>query len=370
LSGLHYIRGVGDARIISRLGGRRKAAGLSQSALAAQVGVSRQALIAIEASRQVPSTTLSLQLARVLGCGVEDLFTLAGPGHIQARLAAGGTGSRVALGLVDGQWAAHSLSAESHLAADGLLVANTDGALVQPLVARQELEQNVLVAGCAPLLGLLASRIGRRYRDARATWVPANSHGALDLLDQGLVHVAGLHLVDDQLADDHAAVLQRRFPGRPMAVINLTRWRQGLVLADGNPLGIRGAADLLRPGIRFAQREAGAGAHKLIHGLLAGQGAGIASGPVASGHAAVARLVQWGVADAGVAIEGAALAAGLSFVPLCEERFDLIVPRDRLHHGPVVRLLEMLEQPGFVTEASQVPGYDLSLTGQTRMVAA
>ena len=73
--------------------------------------------------------------------------------------------------------------------------------------------------------------------------------------------------------------------------------------------------------------EEGAGAHGLVEGLLADAGAaGVRlSGPEARGHVEVAQLVRSGAADVGVAIESVALAHGLGFVPLREERFDLVV---------------------------------------------
>ncbi len=376
---------MGDVGIISLLGEQRRRAGLSQAALASRVGVSRQAIIAIEAGRQVPSTALSLLLARALGCGVDDLFRLRAAAHLDGALATddaaatpGGDG-RVVVGRVDGTWAAHRLAADVHRAADGLLhgVAADMRGTVQPLVAADELARNVLVAGCAPLLGVLASRLGRRYRDARATWVPANSRRALDLLADGLVHIAGLHLVGDLHGDLHGSahegLARQRFPGRSTLVINLTRWRQGLLVAAGNPLGIRSVADLARPDVRVARREPGAGADKLITGLLRAAGLGVEAlgdGPVVTGHAAVAGLVRWGAVDAGVAIESVALGAGLGFVPLSEERFDLIVPADRGADGPVARLLGLLDQPAFRAEAARLPGYDLSISGHTTTVEA
>src|SRR5262245_58841865 len=54
----------------------RVAAGLSQEALASRAGISRQAYLAIESGRSVPSTEVALRLARTLGHTVEDLFRL------------------------------------------------------------------------------------------------------------------------------------------------------------------------------------------------------------------------------------------------------------------------------------------------------
>ena len=72
--------------------------------------------------------------------------------------------------------------------------------------------------------------------------------------------------------------------------------------------------------------------------------------------------------DVGVGIEAAALAAGLDFVPLTEERFDLIGARATLEEGPVARLLDLIDRPAFRNEAEHFPGYDLSTAGHAAAV--
>jgi putative molybdopterin biosynthesis protein len=358
------------AQVRSDLRRLRTASGLSQSELAQCVGVSRQALIAIESGRQVPSTALALHLARALRCSVEDLFTLAPRDAIPAALAPGAReAGRVAVGRVDGVWAAHPL-ASGALPADGLVTGPSE---IEVLIEPRRLSRNVLVAGCAPLIGVVAGRLGMRYRDACATWIPASSGGALALLEDGLVHLAGLHLVDVDAPGGHAPLIRARFPDRSNTIVGMTRWRQGIVTAPGNPLDIRAADDLRRPDVRFARREAGAGAQRLVERLLAvsSDEAGPWSlGPLASGHGEVGRLVRWGVVDAGIAIESVALSEGLHFVPLAEERFDLVVPSARLDLPHVARFVELLGQRAFRDEAARVPGYDVSAAGHAETVEA
>lgn len=359
----------------------RERLGLSQQALGQQVGVTRQAIIAIEAGRQVPSTSLGLQLAHALGCRVEDLFLLVPAAGLEVRLAPSGSsagsdtvqGARVALGSVEGQWVAHQLPPDGSISADGIVAAQgaDRAALVRPLSGGTEpLRRNVLVAGCAPLLGALAQRVDARFFDARLRWLSASSRRALNLLGERSVHVAGLHLFDPRSGQDNISVVRETFPGQRMLIVNLTRWRQGLILPTGNPLQLREAADLLRPGLRMVRREEGAGAHKLVARLLSDLGAGDVAlpGPFAAGHADVAQLVRWGAADAGVAIESVALAAGLDFIPLAEERFDLVLPAALAASAPVSRLLEALDDPNFRTEVAHLSGYDSDLTGHVTTV--
>lgn len=367
-----------DTRLENRVRQHRKAGGLSQRALAELLGVSRQAVHAIESGSQVPSTSLGLRLARVFGCAVEDLFSLMADPGIRARLAPSTPGnansSRVALGKVEGRWVAHRLPAHGMTAADGVLMGEPDGedADIQLLADVGNLDRNVLVAGCAPLLGAVAHRVGRRFNDARVTWLRAGNARALELLGKRLVHVAGLHLASDGGGGDAAAAAMEVLPGRRLLVVNLTRWRLGLAVPCGNPLGLTSGADLLRDGLRVARREPGSGAADLAARIAAAEGsAGPPSdGPFAAGHAEVARLVRSGSADIGITIEGAALAEGLDFVPLSEERFDLVLPASLASRTPVSRLLDALDDPGFHTEMSHLPGYDASQSGQATTVEA
>ncbi|MCF8716462.1 helix-turn-helix transcriptional regulator [Joostella atrarenae] len=55
---------------------KRKAKGLTQEELAIQLSVSRQTIISIESGRYVPSTVLSLKIAKFLEKNVEELFIL------------------------------------------------------------------------------------------------------------------------------------------------------------------------------------------------------------------------------------------------------------------------------------------------------
>lgn len=363
----------------------RRDLGLSQETLGDRVGVSRHAIMAIEAGRQVPSTTLALRLADTFDCAVKDLFRLDPVTELEVRLppprpaatvSPPVPSSRVAVGRVGGGWTAHPLRAHATGAADAIVVeggaAGFRSARVRPVRGMRQLQRNVLVAGCAPLLANLAHRVGEGSEDARATWIPASSHRALDLLAAGMVHVAGLHLSGGASSHANVEAVRRRFPGRRMLVVNLTRWRQGFVVAARNPLDIRDAADLLRPGVRVVGREPGTGADELFARLLADEPGGQPdfSGPVAEGHLDVARRVHCGAADAGVAIESAALAWGLGFVPLVEERFDLVIPASIAEAPPVSRFLDTLDDPGFRTEAASLPGYDTSISGHASTLEA
>jgi molybdate-binding protein/DNA-binding XRE family transcriptional regulator len=369
-------------RLDNQVRRHRERLALSQQALADVVGVSRQAIVAIEGGRTVPSTGLSLRLARALRCSVEDLFAIRTELGIAVRMAPDPEGDpstpdqlhpRVAVAEIDGKWVAHRLPFDARLAADGIVMrqASERTAVVRPLADSDRLRSHVLLAGCAPLLGALAQHAGLSSAALRVTWLHASSRRSLDLLHGRFVHVAGLHLRGTSNGGNVDA-LRERFPGRRLLVANLTSWREGLVVPAGNPLGIRSGGDLLRPGLRVARRAEGAAAHQLLVDLMAAEGVEkpILPGPLAAGHTEVATLVACGAADVGVAIEGVALAAGLGFVPLGEQRFDLVAPADAADEPSVSRLLDVLEDPNFRADAASLPGYDTELCGQVTTLEA
>jgi len=364
---------VGTLR--NRLGALRERRGLRQRELAEAVGVSRQSLSALEAGRSAPSTDLALRLARALDCRVDDLFWLEErETSVVAELAGGGDdtarGGRVALAWIDGRWVAHRLAIDAgSVAADGLL-ARRGGAgrrhrvgLLRPV---DELRDGLVCAGCAPALGLLAARAGGHRGGPRVVWLERSSGDALGLLQRGHAQVAGAHLFDDASGAYNVPVVQRLMPDRAMRVFRLARWQAGLVVAAGNPRRIAGAADLASPDVAVLRREPGSGAEALLARMLRDAGVApgaVRRGPLVRGHLEVARAVALGAADAGVAIESVALGLGLGFVPLAEERFDLVVARDVADDPRVVRLLDTLTGRAFRRDLDSLGGYQTAEAG-------
>ena len=340
---------------------RRAALSLSQGALAAEVGISRQSLSAIEGGT-VPSTTIALRLARALGCTVEDLFALE-PGRRRLRVELAGArpgAARVAVANVSGRWVAHPLGDDPSIAADAIAPAaahpkGARAASVEPVRDEALLRQNLLVLGCDPALGILASRLADRH--ARLRWLHAPSEAALEGLRLGHAHLAGIHLFDEETSLFNAPFVRRALPGA--SLLPLARWELGFVVARRNPLGIRDARDLSRRGLRLVDREPGAGSRKLLDRVLAKAGVRKPrrAGLVAAGHHAVAEAIALGAADVGVATRLAAESRGLHFLPLSEERFDLVLPRGALDDERIGWLVDALASRTFRRELSALRGY-------------
>jgi molybdate-binding protein/DNA-binding XRE family transcriptional regulator len=388
---------MGD-RLHNRLVQRRQTLGLTQQALARRAGIARQSLASLEGGRSVPSTALALRLAQILGCGLDSLFWLEGSASLSAELASTGRSAaqapsspgprrpseaarrdRVALVSVEGKWVAHRLSREDPLstlvAADGFVGRSvsrrspgpTARVNVSLLRDREELRETLLCVGCAPALGVLAARAALETPAQRILWLERSSSSALEMLQRGQVHLAGAHLFDEDTGEFNVPIVARLFPGRSMRVIQLARWEAGIVLPPGNPRRIRRLEDLARPGLGVLPRDPGSGAEKLLLRLLRRaqipESALRRRGQLAKGHMDVARAIAMGAADAGVAIRSAALAHGLEFLPLAEERFDLVVAGDLSSDPRVVRLLDLLCSRPFRRELESLGGYAVRESG-------
>jgi putative molybdopterin biosynthesis protein len=355
-----------NQEISNGLAARRQAAGLTQAALAAQVGVSRQALNALEAGRSAPSMPVALRLSRALACSVESLFWL---GDVPSTLRATWAGAadappgRALVGRVGDTWIAHPVPAGAgalRVSADA--VRGPGGAAELALLRPEaELAGTLLCAGCAPALGLLGARLEAGQPGQRVHWLEHGSGSALALLAAGRVHIAGSHLLDEETGDYTLAELRRRLGRGDFEVYTLTRWEVGLVVRPGNPRGLRGVADLPAAVDGVVGREPGSGAERLLRFLLAGAGVPWSAVPFtprpALGHLEAARRVAEGQGEVCVAIRSVALDLGLDFVPLAEERFDLVMPAPLATDPRVERLLDTLASRPFRRELESLGGH-------------
>lgn len=355
-------------RADSPLRARRELLGMTQVELASAVGLSRQSLSSIEAGRSQPGVDVALRIAAALECRVEDLFVASERPRIRAEPASTIAQGRVVLAEVAGRWVAHPLlGLACRNSADGLATSGPRGKLeVDPVRPLEEARDNLVVMGCAPALGLLCDRLSSRAGQGRFLWFTSSSTAALEALGARHTHVAGVHLMDARTGEADLAEIRRLSGSSPLTLVALARWEAGLVLAAGNPLGLRGAEDLDRPGLRLITRERGSGARRLFERVLAAAGkraeALVHSAIQVGGQLEVAHAVAIGAGDVGVATRDAALAFGLTFVPLAEERYDLAIPESGLEDQRIVRLLDALSAAPLRRELASL-GYDVRCSG-------
>jgi putative molybdopterin biosynthesis protein len=356
----------------------RIARSLSQSELAKRAGISRQALGAIESTTYQPSVSVALAIARELGTTVEELFGESREAirHLHARWDAGSasvarTSARVALGRVGGKLIAQP-QAPVHLSlapAAGIVErAGRGGAEVASYRTDDEIDATLLIAGCDPAAALLTEWLARRRSSVSMVVLSCSSGKALDALLSGRAHVAGVHLRDPKSGDFNASAVRRGIRRHPAILVNFARWELGIATASGNPLGIRGFTDLARPRMRIANREAGSGARATLDEALAEipiRGDAIEEYQrELPGHLEVAAGIAAGQADFGVTIRVAAEVHGLGFIPIREERYDLVILKRDLESTGVKAMLDALNSRALAREVAQLCAYDTSQMGQ------
>ncbi len=360
----------------------RERRGLSASALAKTVGVSRQAIYAIEAGTYTPNTVVSLRLARALAVGVEELFTLPesvsrpAPRSLKATLIPSAEklqpGQPVQLCQIGGRLiAAEAAPMGWSLPASDAVVSSGHHATGKVRVQVYEEEGNefrnrVLIAGCDPAMAVLARYL--RPVGIDLVLVHQNSSHALALLKEGCVHVAGTHLRDAASGESNISAIARLFPRSSVAAISFAVWEEGLVAASGNPKHIKGVEDLARRDIAFVNREAGAGSRLLLDSHLARLklSTKLVRGydRFAPGHLAAAWHVKTGAADCCLATQAAARVFGLSFVPLESARYDLVMRKRHLQLPAIQALLNTIARANFRRELNGASGYDMAVTGK------
>jgi putative molybdopterin biosynthesis protein len=346
--------------MINRLASLRKSRGVSAVDLAAQAGITRQAIYAIEAGTYMPNTAVSLRLARALEASVEELFALdaeeASPPETRAfepldEASTFETGGpiqvcrvgRRAIGVAPPLFPAYLPIA------DGIV----NGAGRASLAGEPDDTNRLLVAGCDPALSMLAVHA----REAGIDVVLANGNSArsLEWLRAGKIDIAGTHL-NDPIAS-----------GRGLSAVTFALWEEGFVVARGNPKAIRRVEDLANPRVNFMNREPGSGSRRLFDSLLANAGMIAArvrgSGMTVPGHLAAAWAVASGTADCCIATGSAARRYGLDFIPLASERFELVLHKRDLARKPVERVLEVLNRARFRRQLEMIAGYDVSRAG-------
>ncbi len=361
--------------------------GLSQGELAARAGVTRQAVSSIESNLYLPTTAVALHLASVLACRVEDLFSIGTAedivegkliGHLPqrdmkaspVRVKVSKVGSKTVVRPVTGLGEALSFT----VPADGYVVeahGQVSGAMVRVNLSRdrQAIEQEISVAGCDPAVFLIGAHLRQRKDQTSIVGWTMGSMAALRALQEGEVHVAGLHLFDPTTGESNLPFLRRALKGSNYEVVTFATWEEGLLVRAGNPKSIRTISDVVDPSVILVNREEGSGARLLLDQRL--RAAGINSdqvkgyGTIVASHFEIARAIASRQADVGVGIRSAAQLFELDFVPLQAARYDLVVPRAYLKsHPTLAHLFETLVSRPFRNEIEALGGYDTSETGK------
>jgi molybdate-binding protein/DNA-binding transcriptional regulator YhcF (GntR family) len=198
------------------------------------------------------------------------------------------------------------------------------------------------------------------------------SLAGLIALECGEADIAGIHLLDEETGQYNIPYVRRLMPNETVVAMNLMWRMQGLMVAPGNPKGVLGIADLRRPDIVFVNRQKGSGTRMLIDSKL--NALGIQPEEVRGyeheeiTHIATASQVSRGAADAGFGAQSAASTAGIDFIPLFKESYDLITLKDVSERPGLAELHAMVASEVFRNILMSLPGYDVTDTGKKTVI--
>ncbi|MBU3937255.1 MAG: molybdopterin biosynthesis protein, partial [Proteobacteria bacterium] len=290
---------------------------------------------------------------------------------------------RVTLGQVDNTFMATPSgkgagAVMSLVRADGLLTlpARSEGIgagekvhieLLRPL---HEIESTLVFIGSHDnILDVIANQLHKQRPPARISSAHVGSMGGIMAIRRGEAHLAGTHLLDEKTGEYNISYIKRFLADIPLQLINLCYREQGLIVPKGNPLGIKGFADIAERNLTFINRQNGAGTRLLTDKILRDQN--IDPGSIQGysheeyTHMSVAAAIASGSVDTGMGIRAAAVALHLDFVPVTEERYDLILPLKFLKDSKVAVILDLLKNDrSFHEKVLGLGGYDLRDCGK------
>ncbi|HNH26426.1 MAG TPA: substrate-binding domain-containing protein [Anaerolineales bacterium] len=241
--------------------------------------------------------------------------------------------------------------------------AKADALLLQEIILPKSKKPAVIFSGSHDLALENVSEQLAKYVNLLS--LPVGSLDGLVNLRQGLCHISGSHLLDES-GEYNTPFVKRLFPDRNVEIVTLAYRTQGLIIASGNPKGIKKIADIARPSVRFVNRNPGSGTRLWLDAELRKQKIPVEkiSGyeEQVKTHSEAANLVIQNKVDVSLGLQAAAYQNGLDFIPLFEERYDLVLPREQEEN--LNPLLEYIQTVNFREMLALLTGYNTSHSGE------
>ncbi len=219
-----------------------------------------------------------------------------------------------------------------------------------------------------PVLDILHTHLRKLHPDFYIFSANTGSTEGLKALDKGYTDIAWSHLFDPQTGEYNLPFLPKFLPNIKPVVVNLFHRELGFVMAPGNPRGLNDFEDLTRKGIRFINRQQGAGTRVLLDHHL--QKRNIQTSDIegydteAFTHFEVGLSILSGEADVGIATSAISKLLGLSFTPITQESFDMIVDKSVFFERGVQALIEILNSADFRGKIASLGNYDFNNSGK------
>ena len=227
------------------------------------------------------------------------------------------------------------------------------------LTPEKDESPELIISGQDVVLDILANYLQQEGVNAARTYL--NSFEGLLSLYQDNIQVCACHLFDG--FDYNTSYVRSLMPGIPAVMINISYRTQGFYVSSGNPKGIKGWSDLSRKDISVLNRRVGSSARILMDTQLKRLGIPAASvkgyQKIMKSHLTMAAAIAAGEADLAIGTERISRQIdGIDFIPLLEERFDLLIKKELLESEAIKTLLKVLSSPEFQKEISHFSGND------------
>lgn len=284
---------------------------------------------------------------------------------------------RMNIGYVNGQFVANPLTRAagvtmSYVRADGMLVVPADelgyeqGEIAEVELFRplEEIKNSIVFSGSHDLtIDLLSSQLKKLRHDMKIVSSHVGSMAGIMAIRKGEAHVAGIHLLDPETKQYNVSYVKKLLAGQDVVLLPFLKRKQGWMTAKGNPFGIQTVEDLVQPNLQFVNRQKGAGTRILFDMML--KEAGMTPEQINGysremfSHLAVAAEVKGDEHAVGLGIYPAAKAMDISFVPLADEEYDLVMSREFFESEKGVLLRSVIHSDEFKQMVERIGGYEV-----------
>jgi len=235
---------------------------------------------------------------------------------------------------------------------------------------KEEINNTIVCIGSHDnTLDVLYNFLRKKYPHITLSSAHVGSMGGLIAIKKGEAHIAGTHLLDEATGEYNIPFIQKILPEKKVVLINLVYRTQGFIVRKGNPKNIKTFEDLIREDVVFINRQAGSGTRLLLDkhlrelGIDPSQIKGYENEEYT--HMGIAQAVLSGRADVGLGIYAAAKALGLDFIPVTEERYDILIPKEFLDLEIIQALLDIIKNDkNFKNMVASLGGYDIRDMGK------
>lgn len=237
------------------------------------------------------------------------------------------------------------------------------------LKERTQIENTLVSIGSHDLImDIISNYMQKSYDRHFLSSAHVGSMGGIMAMKRGEAHIAPIHLLDPKTGVYNISYIKKYLPSKKMALIKGVKRIQGFMLVKGNPKNIQDFHDLQRKDIIFVNRQRGAGTRLLVDYQLEKEGIGteeiVGYDREMTTHMSVAAAITSNTADVGVGVYSAAKSMGLDFIPIGEEHYDFLIPKEYLQLDTAKAFIDAITSQEFKEELLKMGGYGIEGIGE------